>query len=583
MSNFSDGTLIHEADVLIIGAGGAGLRAAIEASAKGARVALICKSLLGKAHTIVAEGGIAAAVGSVDPRDNWKAHFHDTMHGGKFVNNWRMAELHAKEAPNEIHNLELWGALFDRTEQGGIMQRLFGGHTYKRLVHVGDRTGLELIRTLQDKAVADRIEVYMEHTITRLLKRDGKICGAAGYVRETGRFVVFKAPAVIIASGGSGRIYSVTSNSWEGTADGPALALRAGAELMDMEFIQFHPTGMVWPHAVRGILVTESVRGEGGYLTNNKGERFMKNYDPERMELSTRDVVARAIYTEVKEGRGSPHGGAYLSITHKPADFVKRKLPSMYEQFMAFAKVDITKEPMEVYPTTHYFMGGVRVEAETAATNIPGLFAAGEAAAGLHGGNRLGGNSLSDLIVFGARAGRAAAEYALGIEHHAPEHDEVALAEREIMAPFEHTGENPFVLQDEMQNMMMSGAGVYRSKEILTASLAKIRDFQERAKTLRASGPIAYNPSLDTALVMHSNHMPLIAEAIIQSALLREESRGAHTRVDFPKYSEELVKGNFINRFDGEKLTTEFVAQSPMPAELAEIVHEKKFEVAPAA
>jgi len=569
---------VHEADVLVIGAGGAGLRAAIEASALGARVAIICKSLLGKAHTIVAEGGIAAAVGSVDPRDNWKAHFHDTMHGGKFVNNWRMAELHAKEAPNEIRNLELWGALFDRTESGGIMQRLFGGHTYKRLVHVGDRTGLELIRTLQDKAVADRISVYMEHTITKLLKRDGRICGALGYVRETGHTVVFRAPAVIIATGGSGRIYSVTSNSWEGTADGPALAFRAGAELMDMEFIQFHPTGMVWPHAVRGILVTESVRGEGGYLTNSKGERFMERYDPARMELSTRDVVARAIYTEVKEGRGSPHGGAYLSIAHKPADFVRRKLPSMYEQFMAFAKVDITKEPMEVYPTTHYFMGSIRVDAETAATNVVGLFAAGEAAAGLHGANRLGGNSLSDLLVFGARAGRGAAEYALGASHQSPDPEDLVAAEREQYAPFEATGENPFTLQDELQNMMMSEVGVYRRRDKLETALARLAELQHRAKTVRATGSVMYNPVWHTALDV--KNMTLIAETIAKSALMREESRGAHTRVDFPEYSEHFVKGNVICRYDGERVHAEFVEQKPMPNELAEIVHEKKFEVA---
>jgi succinate dehydrogenase / fumarate reductase flavoprotein subunit len=400
-------------------------------------------------------------------------------------------------------------------------------------------------------------------------------------VRETGRFVVFKAPAVVIASGGSGRIYSVTSNSWEGTADGPALALRAGAELMDMEFIQFHPTGMVWPHAVRGILVTESVRGEGGYLTNSLGERFMKKYDPERMELSTRDVVARAIYMEVKEGRGSPHGGAYLSITHKPAEFVKRKLPSMWEQFMAFAKVDITKEPMEVYPTTHYFMGGIRVKAETAETNIPGLFAAGEAAAGLHGANRLGGNSLSDLIVFGARAGRAAAEWALGKTHDTPPQDEITAAEHEMLAPFDCTGENPFVLQDELQNMMMSEAGVYRSKEKLAGAAEKVRAFQDRAKTVRASGAVAYNPVWDTAL--NIKNMTMIAETIVNGATMREESRGAHTRVDFPSYSESLAKGNFISRFDGEKIVTEFVEQEPMRPELAEIVHEKKFEVAPAA
>ncbi len=571
---------IHEADVLIIGAGGAGLRAAIEAAAQGARVAVICKSLLGKAHTIVAEGGIAAAVGSVDPRDNWKVHFHDTMQGGKFVNNWRMAQLHAQESPEEIRNLELWGALFDRTEKGGVMQRLFGGHTYKRLVHVGDRTGLELIRTLQDKAVAERIQVFMETTITKLLKHDGKICGAAGYVRETGRFIVFKAPAVVIAAGGSGRIYSVTSNSWEGTADGQALAFRAGAELMDMEFIQFHPTGMVWPHSVRGILVTESVRGEGGHLTNSLGERFMERYDKERMELSTRDVVARAIYTEVKEGRGSPHGGAYLSIAHLPADFVKRKLPSMHEQFLAFAKVDITKEPMEVYPTTHYHMGGIRVDGDSTATNVPGLFAAGESAAGLHGANRLGGNSLSDLLVFGARAGRYAAQYALGAEHITPSAEEIALAEHEAQAPFEATGENPFALQEEMQNMMMSEVGVYRVEEKLKNALNQIRDLQERAANVRATGSVMYNPVWHTALDV--KNMALIAETIAQSAHLRTESRGAHSRVDFPNYDANLQKGNMVARYDGQNVTVAFVEQPPMPQELHDLTYNKP-EVAAAA
>jgi succinate dehydrogenase / fumarate reductase flavoprotein subunit len=562
-----------EADVLIVGAGGAGLRAAIEAAGRGARVAVICKSLLGKAHTIVAEGGIAAAVGSVDPNDDWKVHFHDTMQGGKFVNNWRMAELHAQEAPGEIRNLELWGALFDRTETGGILQRRFGGHTYRRLVHVGDRTGLELIRTLQDKAVADRIQVHMETTITKLLKQGGKICGAVGYVRETGRLVVFKAPAVVIATGGSGRIFSVTSNSWEGTADGQALALRVGAELVDMEFIQFHPTGMVWPHSVRGILVTESVRGEGGFLTNNQGERFMERYDKERMELSTRDVVARAIHTEVKEGRGSPHGGAYLSVTHLPAEFVKRKLPSMYEQFLAFAKVDITKEAMEVYPTTHYHMGGIRVDAESTATNIPGLFAAGESAAGLHGANRLGGNSLSDLLVFGARAGRYAAEYAHGAEPLTPDPEAVAEAEREALAPFEASGENPFALQEELQKMMMSEVGVYRTAENLRQALARVKDLRVRAAQVRATGSVLYNPVWHTALDVLN--MSLIAETIVMSAEMRKESRGAHTRVDFPGYDEQLKKGNMVVCFDGKNLTVRFVEREPMPRELDELVNTK--------
>ena len=571
---------MHEADVLIIGAGGAGLRAAIEASAQGARVAVICKSLLGKAHTIVAEGGIAAAVGSVDPRDNWKVHFHDTMQGGKFVNNWRMAQLHAQEAPQEIKNLELWGALFDRTEEGGVMQRLFGGHTYKRLVHVGDRTGLELIRTLQDKAVADRIQVFMETTVTKLLTHDGKICGAAGYVRETGRFITFKAPAVIIAAGGSGRIYSVTSNSWEGTADGQALALHAGAELVDMEFMQFHPTGMVWPHSVRGILVTESVRGEGGHLTNSLGERFMERYDKERMELSTRDVVARAIYMEVKEGRGSPHGGAYLSIAHLPAEFVKRKLPSMYEQFLAFAKVDITKEPMEIYPTTHYIMGGIKVDGDSAMTCVPGLFAAGESAGGLHGANRLGGNSLSDLVVFGARAGRYAAQYALGTDHVTPSTEDIELARKEALAPFEASGENPFMLQEEMQNMMMSEVGVYRTEDKLQNALNKIKDLQERATTVRATGSVMYNPVWHTALDV--KNMTLIAETMARSAQMRKESRGAHSRVDYPNYDDNLKKGNMVARFDGTSIAVSFVEQPPMPPDLEKLVYDKP-SVAPAA
>src|SRR5881398_2692727 len=390
----------HQFDVIVVGAGGAGLRAAIEASALGAKTALVCKSLLGKAHTVMAEGGIAAALGNVWPEDNWKVHFRDTMRGGKLLNNWRMAQLHAQEAPERIHELEQWGALFDRTEDGQILQRAFGGHTFRRLCHVGDRTGLEMIRTLQDRGVHLGIDVYMECAVTRLLKDAGRVAGAFGYWREHGRFVVFKAKSVILATGGIGKAWPITSNSWEYTGDGMALAYEAGAELMDMEFVQFHPTGMVWPPGVQGILVTEAVRGEGGILRNRTGERFMERYDPKRMELSTRDVVARSIYTEVREGRGTEHGGAYLDISHKPAEYVKRKLPSMYHQFKELADVDITNGPMEVGPTCHYMMGGIKVEAETAASTVPGLFAAGEAAAGLHGANRLGGNSLSDLLVF---------------------------------------------------------------------------------------------------------------------------------------------------------------------------------------
>src|SRR5947199_5550747 len=402
----------HEHDVLIIGAGGAGLRAAIEALSQGASVGVGCKSRRGKANTVMAEGGIAAAMANVDRADDWRTHFRDTMLGGKFLNNWRMARIHALESPERVRELEQWGALFDRTTDGDILQRAFGGHTFKRLCHVGDRTGLEMIRTLQDRGVEMGFDVFMECTIIRLLKDGDRIAGAFGYWREQGRFVVLKAKAVVIATGGIGKAYRITSNSWEYTGDGMALAYEAGAELQDMEFVQFHPTGMVWPPGVQGILVTEAVRGEGGILRNKLGERFMEKYDPKRMELSTRDVVARSIYTEVKEGRGSPHGGAFLHISHKPAEYVKRKLPSMYHQFLELADVDITKGPMEVGPTCHYMMGGIRVDAETAQSSLPGLFAAGEAAAGLHGANRLGGNSLSDLLVFGRRAGLAAAQHA---------------------------------------------------------------------------------------------------------------------------------------------------------------------------
>jgi succinate dehydrogenase / fumarate reductase flavoprotein subunit len=570
-----DGAYVFESDVIVIGAGGAGLRTAIEAASQGARVTVICKSLLGKAHTIVAEGGIAAAVGSVDPRDNWKAHFKDTMFGGKYLNNWRMAEIHAKEAPKEIENLEKWGAVFDRTDSGGVMQRIFGGHTYQRLVQVGDRTGLELIRTLQDRAVALRLTVFMEHTVTKILLRDGAVCGVAGYEREWGKFRVWKAPAVVVASGGVGRIYSVTSNSWEGTADGQALAFAAGAELMDMEFVQFHPTGMVWPQSVRGILVTEAVRAEQGILTNSLGERFMERYDPKRMELSTRDVVARSIYTEVAEGRGSPHGGAFLDISHRPADFIKKKLPSMYAQFMEFAHVDITKEPMEVYPTTHYMMGGIRVEAETEATNIAGLYAAGEAAAGLHGANRLGGNSLSDLVVFGRRAGLAAAQYALGQGTRLePDPAQVALAEKGMLEPFEVTdGENPFTVQEDLQNMMMEYVGVFRNEERLTRALDLLGPLQRRAASVRSTGSRLYNAMWHTSLDV--KHMVRIAETIVRSALMRKESRGAHSRVDFPETSAELQRVNTVTRLVDGRVKVEYLERPPMPPELAEIIEEK--------
>src|SRR3982075_1188505 len=448
---------VREHDVLIIGAGGAGLRAAIEALAQGASVGVVCKSLLGKAHTVMAEGGIAAAMANVDTADSWKTHFRDTMRGGKFLNNWRMAQLHAQESPDRVRELEQWGALFDRTESGDILQRAFGGHTFKRLCHVGDRTGLEMIRTLQERGVQQGIDVYMECTVTRLLTDNGRVAGAFAYWRETGRFIVFKAKSIVIATGGIGKAWRITSNSWEYTGDGMALAYEAGAELMDMEFVQFHPTGMVWPPGVQGILVTEAVRGEGGILRNKLGERFMEKYDPKRMELSTRDVVARAIYTEVREGRGTEHGGAYLDISHKPADYVKKKLPSMYHQFKELADVDIPQGPMEVGPTCHYMMGGIRVEAETAQSTTPGLFAAGEAAAGLHGANRLGGNSLSDLLVFGRRAGEAAAEHAAKLSTTAIDSGQIQEAAREMLAPFERKdGESPYTIHRDLQETMQN-------------------------------------------------------------------------------------------------------------------------------
>jgi succinate dehydrogenase / fumarate reductase flavoprotein subunit len=524
---------VHEHDVLIIGAGGAGLRAAIEALAQGVRVAVVCKSLLGKAHTVMAEGGIAAAMANVDTSDDWRAHFRDTMRGGKFLNNWRMAQLHAQEAPERVRELEQWGALFDRTENGDILQRAFGGHTFKRLCHVGDRTGLEMIRTLQDRGVHLGIDVYMECTITRLLKDGDRIAGALGYWREQGRFVVFRAKSVIICTGGIGKAWKITSNSWEYTGDGMALAYDAGAELMDMEFVQFHPTGMVWPPGVQGILVTEAVRGEGGILRNKDGERFMERYDPKKLELSTRDVVARAIYTEVREGRGTEHGGAFLDISHQPADYVKRKLPSMYHQFLELADVDITKGPMEVGPTCHYMMGGIRVDAETAQTSIPGLFAAGEAAAGLHGANRLGGNSLSDLLVFGRRAGLAAAEYAKRREMPPVDSPQIEEAAQQMLAPFERpSGDSPYVIHDDLQSAMQSLVGIFRNKGDLRRALSELDALKERAAGVRVEGSRLFNPGWHLAWDLHS--MLTIAEAVTRSALARSESRGAHSRIDYP-------------------------------------------------
>src|SRR5437764_14778865 len=484
---------VHEHDVLIIGAGGAGLRAAIEALAQGVSVGVVCKSLLGKAHTVMAEGGIAAAMANVDTKDNWKTHFRDTMRGGKFLNNWRMAQLHAQEAPDRVRELEQWGALFDRTADGDILQRAFGGHSFKRLCHVGDRTGLEMIRTLQDRGVTMGFDAFMECTIIRLLKDGNRITGAFGYWREQGRFVVLKAKAVVMATGGIGKAYRITSNSWEYTGDGMALAYEAGAELQDMEFVQFHPTGMVWPPGVQGILVTEAVRGEGGILRNKLGERFMEKYDPKRMELSTRDVVARSIYTEVREGRGTEHGGVFLDISHQPAEYVKTKLPSMYHQFKELADVDITKEPMEVGPTCHYMMGGIRVDAETAQSSLPGLFAAGEAAAGLHGANRLGGNSLSDLVVFGRRAGLAAAKHASSTPAPSVDSAQIDQAERDALEPFQQKqGESPYAIHRDLQDSMQKLVGIFRNKEDLERSLGEIDKAKKRLGRVSVEGSRLY-------------------------------------------------------------------------------------------
>jgi len=564
----------HEHDVLIIGAGGAGLRAAIEALGQGATVAVVCKSLLGKAHTVMAEGGIAAAMANVDEEDDWRTHFRDTMRGGKFLNNWRMAQIHAQEAPERVRELEQWGALFDRTSSGDILQRAFGGHTFKRLCHVGDRTGLEMIRTLQDRGVNLGIDVYMECAITRLLKDGERVSGAFGYWRETGRFVVFKARSVVVATGGIGKAWRITSNSWEYTGDGMALAYDAGAELMDMEFVQFHPTGMVWPPGVQGILVTEAVRGEGGVLRNKDGERFMERYDPEKMELSTRDVVARAIYTEAKEGRGTEHGGAFLDISHKPAEYVKRKLPSMYHQFRELADVDITKEPMEVGPTCHYMMGGIRVEAETAQSTVFGLFAAGEAAAGLHGANRLGGNSLSDLLVFGRRAGLAAAEHAKGVGLAAIDVEQIAEAEREIIAPFERSsGSSPYEVHRQVQETMQNYVGIFRTEEDLIKGLSEIRRLQQETEHVRVEGSRLFNPGWHLARDLKS--MLLVSEAVALSALERKESRGAHSRIDYPKYEETLGKQNHIVVREGESMRLRQREIPEMPPELKRILDEQ--------
>jgi succinate dehydrogenase / fumarate reductase, flavoprotein subunit len=564
-----------ETDVLVLGAGGAGLRGAIAAAEGGVRVVIVSKSLLGKAHTVMAEGGVAAAMHNVAYQDTWEVHFADTMKGGKLINDWHMAELHAKESPDRVLELERWGAVFDRTWQGRIHQRPFGAHTYPRLAHIGDRTGLELIRTLQDRAVhTDGVDVHMEVTVFKLLKADGRIAGALAYRRSDGSLIMYRCAAVLLATGGGGKMYRVTSNSWECTGDGMALAYDAGAQLRDMEMVQFHPTGMVWPSGVRGILVTEGVRGEGGVLRNNGGERFMERYDPERMELSSRDVVARAINSEVLAGRGTPHGGAYLDITHRKPEFIKSKLPSMYEQFLKLAKVDITKQPMEVAPTLHYAMGGVRVEAETGATTVAGLYAAGEVASGLHGANRLGGNSLSDLLVFGKRAGDAAGIAAKANPKAAQANIDLAVVDEaiaELMAPFDRpAAENPYQLQAEIQDVMSVHAPIVRDEPGLRAGLEKILDLAARSRTCGTGGTDshAFNPGWHTAQDVRS--MVVNAEALLRSALERKESRGAHARSDYSTTNDQLASVNFIVEKTPSGMQVKAEPRPPMPDYLAD-------------
>jgi succinate dehydrogenase / fumarate reductase flavoprotein subunit len=595
-------------DVLIVGAGGAGLRAAIEAADAGVSVGLICKSLLGKAHTVMAEGGMAAAMAHNDDRDSWKVHFADTMRGGQYVNNWRMAELHAKEAPDRVRELEGWGAVFDRTPDGRINQRNFGGHRYPRLAHVGDRTGLELIRTLQDHAVYKGMTVHMEHTVIELILDGGRASGVLAYDRERGRFHVFQAKAIVLATGGVGRAFRITSNSWEGTGDGHALAYRAGAELIDMEFIQFHPTGMVWPPSVRGILVTEGVRGEGGVLKNSEGRRFMfddipDNYKPQTAsdpeegwrytqgdkgarrppELLTRDHVARCINREVKAGRGSPHGGVYLDIAwikEKIKDsegHIKRKLPSMYHQFKELADLDITREPMEVGPTTHYVMGGVRVDADTQMSSIPGLFAAGECASGINGANRLGGNSLSDLIVFGKRAGEYAAKWAREHGQGRVDEGQVNAAMKESLAPFDRgdSGENPYKVQSDLQDTMQALVGIVRVESEMQEAVKRIQQFTERAARVGVSGHREYHAGWHTALDLRN--LLTVSEAIARSAIERKESRGGHFREDYPDKVAEFSTFNImVKQGTGGALQISRVPLPPLPDYLKAVIEEQK-------
>jgi succinate dehydrogenase / fumarate reductase flavoprotein subunit len=597
----------HDYDVLVVGAGGAGLRAAIEASAGGVKVALLCKSLLGKAHTVMAEGGIAAALANVDDRDSWKVHFADTMRGGQYVNNWRMAELHAKEAPDRVRELEAWGAVFDRTPDGRILQRNFGGHRYPRLAHVGDRTGLEMIRTLQDHGVHRGIDVHMEFTVVTILQDGGRAAGVLGYERERGRFKVFRAGAIVLATGGIGRAYQITSNSWEYTGDGHSLAYRAGAELIDMEFVQFHPTGMIWPPSVQGILVTEGVRGEGGILLNSQGRRFMFDDIPEAYrtqtadneeegwrytqgdktarrppELLTRDHVARCIVREVKEGRGSPHGGVFLDIAwiHKrlpnAADHIKRKLPSMYHQFKQLADIDITKEPMEIGPTTHYVMGGVRVDSDSQMSTIPGLFAAGECAAGINGANRLGGNSLSDLLVFGKRAGEYAARFARDNGRGKLDDGQVERGAKQALEPFERgAGESPYGIQHELQDMMQRLVGIVRNEGEMVEALGHLEKLKARAAHAGVQGNREYNPGWHTALDLPN--LLTVSEAVTKCAIERKESRGGHFREDYPDKSAEFGKINIVVRQAAEgSMEVRRVPLPEMPPELKQVIEENK-------
>ncbi len=595
-----------EHDVLVIGAGGAGLRAAIEAAAGGLKVGLVCKSLLGKAHTVMAEGGVAASMGNVDDRDNWRVHFSDTMRGGQYLNNPRMAELHAQEAPARVRELESWGALFDRTADGKILQRNFGGHRYPRLAHVGDRTGLEMIRTLQDHGIHQGIDVHMEVTVLELLKDGDRVSGALAYDRERGRFRIFRCKSIVMATGGIGRAFKITSNSWEYTGDGQGLAYEAGAELMDMEFIQFHPTGMVWPPSVRGILVTEGVRGEGGVLRNKDGKRFMFDDIPENYrgqtakneeegwrytqgdkdacrppELLTRDHVARCINREVKAGRGSPHGGVFLDIAWikdrlpNGAEHIKKKLPSMYHQFMQLAGLDITKEPMEVGPTTHYVMGGIRVDGDSQMSTVPGLFAAGECAAGLHGANRLGGNSLSDLLVFGQRAGQFAAEYARANKTPTIDEAQVESVTREALEPFERNGgENPYTVQHDLQDSMQALVGIVRSEAEMTRGLEAVLAFQKRARNVKVEGHREFNPGWHTALDL--KNLMIVSEAAARSALQRKESRGAHFREDFPEKSKAFELNHVVKKAADGSMKLEARALVPTSSELQAIIVEMK-------